>query len=648
MSLINPRAVQNKSGVTFSPGNLTFVYAEDYKVFSDSLRSAGSEVYLWLYNVDTATRDTLTPQTGQIVFNSSIGSIQFYNGAAWSNIDTSSDGLPQGVLPVGSIPSLSGLYIPQGQLPSGSIPTLTAYIPQGVLPVGSIPSLTAYLPQGNVPVGSLSAVIPQGIIPYGSLVNSLPQGVLPVGSIPSLTSYIPQGAIPIGSLGSVLPQGILPTGSIPSLVSIYIPQGVLPTGSIPTLNYLPQGQLPTGSLPNNISISGSVTAGSYVGYGGLLSGIISGGGIGSVFGTTNRITVTSGSIVDIASTYVGQNTITTVGSITSGIWNTGLNAGSLTSGTLSQSVIPNLSGSYIPQGVIANGSLPTNISIGGSFVGSLIRSVGGSFTDSVDLGRRDLRNVRAVHMQDGQGSYSLNAIQSYTGDVNGMGLTIQGGGLTVIGGGDSATTSISNLSTSTEDMWVTSDVNVNFATALQGGWGSRYVTTYNNVGLWSFTNGSVTLYNGHGSFVGSVVATSFIGSHSGDGANLTNVPVIAHNHDGSAITTGTVSDSRLPTSMAGKTFTSNILGTNGSFTGSLIFNGGTVNNNLSLANNNLNSVNQITTVNTSNTGSITTASLIATSNGSFLGSTVVGSSYITNNANISYNAATQSLDFTIL
>jgi len=40
----------------------------------------------------------------------------------------------------------------------------------------------------------------------------------------------------------------------------------------------------------------------------------------SVLGTTNRITV-SGAGVDIASNYVGQNTITTLGTITTGVWN---------------------------------------------------------------------------------------------------------------------------------------------------------------------------------------------------------------------------------------------------------------------------------------------------------------------------------------
>lgn len=48
------------------------------------------------------------------------------------------------------------------------------------------------------------------------------------------------------------------------------------------------------------------------------------GSVQSVSGTTDRITITgttANPIVDIASTYVGQNTITTLGTVTTGTWN---------------------------------------------------------------------------------------------------------------------------------------------------------------------------------------------------------------------------------------------------------------------------------------------------------------------------------------
>ena len=49
-----------------------------------------------------------------------------------------------------------------------------------------------------------------------------------------------------------------------------------------------------------------------------------GGGVASVTGTANRISITGTAtdpIVDIASTYVGQTSITTLGTITTGVWN---------------------------------------------------------------------------------------------------------------------------------------------------------------------------------------------------------------------------------------------------------------------------------------------------------------------------------------
>lgn len=45
------------------------------------------------------------------------------------------------------------------------------------------------------------------------------------------------------------------------------------------------------------------------------------GKLSSVTGTTNRVTITGGSTIDIASTYVGQSSITTLGTITTGVWN---------------------------------------------------------------------------------------------------------------------------------------------------------------------------------------------------------------------------------------------------------------------------------------------------------------------------------------
>jgi hypothetical protein len=102
----------------------------------------------------------------------------------------------------------------------------------------------------------------------------------------------------------------------------------------------------TGATP----VAASLTAGSGISItpgAGTITIATTGGGTGtvtSVSGTTNRITITGtptvAPIVDIASTYVGQTSITTLGTIASGTWNgtvvgstyggTGINNGSRT------------------------------------------------------------------------------------------------------------------------------------------------------------------------------------------------------------------------------------------------------------------------------------------------------------------------------
>lgn len=52
--------------------------------------------------------------------------------------------------------------------------------------------------------------------------------------------------------------------------------------------------------------------------------------VATVTGTADRITVTGSTnvVVNIASTYAGQNSITTLGTITTGIWNSNINTAS--------------------------------------------------------------------------------------------------------------------------------------------------------------------------------------------------------------------------------------------------------------------------------------------------------------------------------
>lgn len=78
----------------------------------------------------------------------------------------------------------------------------------------------------------------------------------------------------------------------------------------------------TTSTLNGVTLTTAGTATSYLNAAGTYSTPV-----GTVYtGTTNRITVT-GTVIDIAATYVGQTSITTLGTVTAGTWNGSIIAG---------------------------------------------------------------------------------------------------------------------------------------------------------------------------------------------------------------------------------------------------------------------------------------------------------------------------------
>lgn len=82
----------------------------------------------------------------------------------------------------------------------------------------------------------------------------------------------------------------------------------------------------TTSTGNVQSVSGVGTSGQVLtsnGAGLLPTWQAASGGVTSVTGTTNRITSSGGStpVIDISSSYVGQSSITTLGTIATGVWN---------------------------------------------------------------------------------------------------------------------------------------------------------------------------------------------------------------------------------------------------------------------------------------------------------------------------------------
>ena len=201
----------------------------------------------------------------------------------------------------------AALSIGAAQITAGTFGT-GAYVFDNT--VSGITTLTATTLAGTLSTVTQNSVTTMtGLTTVGTLVGgAVPASLVTAGSF-GTGAYVFDSTVQMGGLTATTGTFtglVLTPASVTGSAGLRVPHGTAPTTPV-------NGDLWTTATSAYVRISGVTQD--------LLAG---GGAVSSVSGTANRITcspTTGAVVVDIHTSYVGQATITTLGTIATGVWN---------------------------------------------------------------------------------------------------------------------------------------------------------------------------------------------------------------------------------------------------------------------------------------------------------------------------------------